>query len=393
MSFAVLSLICGVALIGPLLHLNRRIPIPVVIGELIVGILLGNSGLRILDPTNSTFSFMADMGFVLVMFVVGSHVPVRGPALRAGLARGSARAGAVGILAVVVGFVVARLFGTDHALLYAVLLTSSSAGVVLPALGGAPLTGQTMVQFLPQIALADAASIVLLPLAIEPARAGRAAIGAVAITATAAVAWLLMRWLQNSGRRKRIHQVSARDDLAIELRSVLAMTFGVAAVAVAFSVSVMLAGFVMGLAVAAVGEPRRVAKQLFALTEGFLSPVFFVWLGSSINLRELSSNPSAVVLGVALGVGAIGVHAAMVLTGQPFAAAASAGAQLGVPVAAAALGTTLGIFRPGEPAALLLGALVTIAVTTALSGRLTRIARCEAAPPAAASTGPREAPR
>lgn len=378
MSFAVLSLVCAVALIGPLLHLNRRIPIPVVIGELIVGILLGTTGLGILDPANSTFSFLAEMGFVLVMFVVGSHVPVRGPSLRAGLVRGSARAVAVGILSVGVGLVVARIFGTDHGLLYAVLLTSSSAGVVLPALAGVPLTGPTMVQLLPQIALADAASIVLLPLAMEPARAGRAAIGALAVAATAAVAWLALRWLQNSGRRKRIHKVSTRDDLAIELRSVLAMLFGVAAVAVAFSVSVMLAGFAMGLAVAAVGEPRRVAKQLFALTEGFLSPVFFVWLGASINLRELASNPSAIALGVLLGAAAIGVHALMALTGQPIAAAASSGAQLGVPVAAAALGTTLGIFGPGEPAALLLGALVTIAVTTALSGRLSRLAQREA---------------
>ena len=53
-----------------------------------------------------------------------------------------------------------------------------------------------------------------------------------------------------------------------------------AALAVAVHVSLMLAGFVSGLAVAAVGEPRRVAKQLFAVTEGFFGPLFFVWLGA-----------------------------------------------------------------------------------------------------------------
>ena len=42
-------------------------------------------------------------------------------------------------------------------------------------------------------------------------------------------------------------------------------------------VSIMLAGFSFGLAVAGVGEPRRLARQLFAVTEGFLGPLFFVW--------------------------------------------------------------------------------------------------------------------
>src|SRR4029450_4646726 len=50
--------------------------------------------------------------------------------------------------------------------------------------------------------------------------------------------------------------------------------------------------FSFGLAVAAVGEPRRLAHQLFALSEGFLGPLFFVWLGASLDLRERGRHPS-----------------------------------------------------------------------------------------------------
>ena len=55
----------------------------------------------------------------------------------------------------------------------------------------------------------------------------------------------------------------------------------------------MLAGFAFGLVVAAIGEPRRLAKQLFALTEGFLGPLFFVWLGASLDVRDLADQPVA----------------------------------------------------------------------------------------------------
>jgi Kef-type K+ transport system membrane component KefB len=134
----------------------------------------------------------------------------------------------------------------------------------------------------------------------------------------------------------------------------------------------MLAGFTFGIAIAGIGEPRRLAKQLFAITEGFFGPLFFVWLGASLNLRDLGSHPSFIGLGVALGLGAVVTHASMRLTRQPLAIGMLASAQLGVPVAAATLGSQLKLLKPGEPSALILGALITIAVATIAGGRVTK---------------------
>ena len=127
-------------------------------------------------------------------------------------------------------------------------------------------------------------------------------------------------------------------------------------------VSILLAGFGFGLAVAAVGEPRRLAKQLFALTEGFAGPLFFVWLGATLNLRALGDDTDLIWLGVGLGVGATLVHLVWALAGQPVPMALLATAQLGVPVAAATVGLQLGVLTAGEASAVMLGAVITIGV-------------------------------
>ena len=364
MDFAVLALISLAAIAGPLLALSHRWGLPVVVGELLVGIGLGPMLLDRLDPAEPTFAFLAEIGFALVMFVAGSHVPVGDRPLRAALPIGLLRAVLVGLASVPVALLVSHLFGTGHAALFAVLLSSSSAALVLPIVDALRLEGTAVLQLLPQVAVADAACIVALPLAIDPPRAGRAALGAVAVTACATLVYVALRESERRGWRRAVHDLSERRKLALELRINLAILFGLAAIAQASRVSIMLAGFAFGLAVAAVGEPRRLARQLFAVTEGFLGPLFFVWLGASLDLQALAHRPALVGLGLALGVGAGLTHVVPRLVGQPASLGALAAAQLGVPVAAATLGAQSHALAAGEPAALILGALLTIAVAS-----------------------------
>jgi hypothetical protein len=100
-----------------------------------------------------------------------------------------------------------------------------------------------------------------------------------------------------------------------------------AALAVAVHVSLVLAS--AGVVVAAVGEPCRVAKQLFAVTEGFFGPVFFVWLGAGLQLNELVDHPSMVAL-VGSACAAL-AHLVAAPLRQPASYAMLATAQLGYP--------------------------------------------------------------
>ncbi|WP_420124581.1 cation:proton antiporter [Nakamurella sp.] len=363
MDFGTLALIVAAGLLGPLLAARRSWHVPVVVGALLAGVLLGRTGLQLLDTTDPTFTFLADIGFALVMFVAGSHVPIRDPRLRQGIGLGLARAVLVGIVATAAGLGLAALFGTGNGAIYAVLMASSSAAIVLPIVDSLGLTGPPVLQLLPQVAVADAACIVALPLVIDPARAGRAAIGALAVVAFAIVVFALLWWGERSGLRRRVHRISEDRKFALELRLSLLALFALAAVATWSHVSIMLAGFALGLAVAAIGEPRRLARQLFAISDGFFAPLFFVWLGASLAVRDLGERPGLILLGVLLGVGAPIVHLAGVPTGQPVSMAALSCAQMGVPVAAATLATQLGLLGPGEAPAMILGALITIGVT------------------------------
>ena len=368
MDFQSLAIISVIALLGPVLATPRRWNIPVVIGQLAAGVIVGRTGFGLIDAADPTLTLLADVGFALIMFVAGTHVPIRSGAIRAALSAGLVRAILVTVSAIALGVAIALIFGSNHALLYIVLLASSSAALVLPLIHSLRLRGRSMLELTAQVAIADIAAIVALPLAIDPPNAGRAALGAALVAVLAVALYGVLAWLERNGLRIRLHKLSANRKFALELRIQLAILFALSAVAVFSHVSVMLAGFAFGLAVAAVGEPRRLARQLFALADGFFGPLFFVWLGASLALRDLAEHPQMIALGLVLGLATLLTHATTRLLGLPLSFGLLSAAQLGIPIAAATIGTQLHVLVPGEAAALLLGALVTIAVTAVASG-------------------------
>ncbi len=383
--FHTLALLAAVGFAGPLLASLPRLQVPVIIGELLVGLAIGKTGFGVVDDANPTFQLLANIGFALVMFVVGTHVPVRDPELRAAAPRALVRAVVIGAVAAALGVGLAAAFGTDHAALYAVLMASSSAALALPVIDSLRLQGPDVLSVTVQIAIADAACIVLLPLVIDLKRAPIAALGGLAIAACAVVLFLLLRAVDRRGWRRRMHKYSENRRFALELRTNLLLLFALAALAADTHVSIMLAGFALGLVIALVGEPHRLARQLFGITEGFFSPLFFVWLGASLQVRELGSHPKLILLGIGLGLGAVLAHCTGRLLGQPLTLAVLAAGQLGVPVAAATIGTQQHLLVAGEASALMFGALLTIGCTS-IAGALAARSRAsrQAQEPAAA---------
>jgi Kef-type K+ transport system membrane component KefB len=181
--FHTLALLTAIGFAGPLLASLPRLRIPVIIGELIAGLVVGKTGFGLVDNTNPTLVLLANIGFALVMFVVGTHVRVRDPKMRSAVPRALARAVLVGGLAAALGAGLAAKFGTGHAALYAVLMASSSAALALPVIDSLRLRGPQALSVTAQIAIADTACIVLLPLVIDVQQAPMAALGGLAVVA------------------------------------------------------------------------------------------------------------------------------------------------------------------------------------------------------------------
>jgi Kef-type K+ transport system membrane component KefB len=125
--------------------------------------------------------------------------------------------------------------------------------------------------------------------------------------------------------------------------------------------------------VALLGEPRRVAQQLVGIGEGFAIPVFFVHLGTQIDLGALLQSPRALALAGTLAAAAVAIHVTAALVWRlPLGMGLLASAQLGVPAAVVSIGLATDQLTPAQGAAMMAALLVSLgacAVGGVLLGR------------------------
>jgi len=367
MTFGVLALIVLAGLAGPLLSSRRGALVPVVVGELAAGVVIGNSGFGWIDPNEPTTAFLAEVGFAMLMFVAGMHVPLRQPGLRSGVRRGGLAAVIAGLLAVPGGIAVARASGTNHASIYALLLAGGSAAILLPALQEQRLLGDPpALALMAQVALADIAAIVLLPLVLEPDRAFRAAGGSVLVALCVLALYGAVHLVHQRQWVRQLRSLSKSRGWALDLRLALLVLFGLVWIAESSGTGVLVAAFGVGLMVAAIGGPKRLSRQVTGVAQGLMVPLFFVVLGARLDLRALGQHPSLIALAAELVALNVIVHAAAaILSRQPLASGLAATAQLGVPAAVVTLGLQDDILTSGEGAAIVAAALGSLALTAA----------------------------
>jgi len=383
-SFGILALIVCVGLLGPLLSGVRPTLIPVVVGEILAGVIIGQTGFRWIDTSNATIAFLADVGFAMLMFSAGMNVPLRDRALLGSIRRGTIAALLVTALAIPCGFLLSRFPGADHPAVFALLLATGSAAVALPILDEAHLLGTAAaLTVLAQVTIADVASIVAVPLVLQPGRAVRSVLGTVAVVACALAILALAHVARRRGVVRRLRRLSKRNGWALDLRVSLLVLFALAWLATEIGTSILIAGFAVGLMAAWLGGPKRFSRQVTGVAQGLFVPFFFVVLGARIDLRAIASEPWLVGLAAAL----VGLNAGIRLlvarlTGQPVGAGLVATAQLGVPAAVVALGLQTHVISPGVGGAIVGAALVSVALTAAGASMLRPVHPAAAPAPA-----------
>jgi len=363
-TFGVLALVVAAGLGGPLLAAGRSGFVPVVVGELAAGVVIGNTGFGWLDPATPGLAFFAAVGFAMLMFGAGMHVPIRQPGISRGVRRGLAAAVVVALLAVPAGVAVAALTPNGHGAIYALLLASGSAAILLPALEEQNLlTDRHALVVMAQVGIADVAAIVALPLVIQPSKALHAALGGLAVIGGVVLLFLAARAIRHLDVVRRLRHASHARAWALDLRIALLILFTLSWLAVRSGTSVLIAGFSVGLLVALTGGPKRLSTQVTGIAAGFFVPLFFVVLGAQLDLRAVVEKPSILELTVLLLLATVVVHElGAAITRQPLAAGLAATAQLGVPAAVATLGLDHHTLTSPQAAAIVIAALGTIAI-------------------------------
>jgi Kef-type K+ transport system membrane component KefB len=363
--FGTLALVVLAGLAGPLLGVSQRWFVPVVAGEILGGVLFGPHVIDAIDPTVPTIEFLAEVGFAMLMLSVGMHLPLRDSRLRGSLSTGALLATFVIVFAVPAGLLTAEISGTSHAAVYALVLASCSAAVLLPALQEAGVEGRTALAVMAQVTIADVVTIVAIPVVLQPSRWSHALVGTGLVAGAAVLLLLLARAVDSGEWVQTLRARSKERRWALDLRLSLLVLFGLAWLAQRGGTSILIAGFGAGIIVAVLGGPKRLSTQVRGVAEGFFVPLYFVVLGATLDVGALFSDISNLALACTLT--ALNVLIRMFaarLARTTAVGALAATAQLGAPAAVASLGLSAHVLSEATATAIVAAALLSLALGT-----------------------------
>jgi Kef-type K+ transport system membrane component KefB len=291
--------------------LAQRVGQPAVLGELAAGILLGKSLFNVLDPADSTFHLMAEIGVVLLLFAIGLETDLR-RLMRVG---GSALAvGCTGvILPFFLGYLVAHSLGLSDitAVVCGAALTATSVGIsarVLSDLGrlnteeGQIVLGAAVIDDVIGLVILSIVSSLVAGLAIT--------VGNVSSTAVIAVGFLALTIVIGS---RIIPPVFSYLDRGMIRRSIghlaIVFAFCIAWIAASVGSAAIIGAFAAGIVLHGTAQRDRIEKVTTTLGHFFV-PIFFATVGAAVNVAVLADGSVVRIAAALFLIGVAGKFAA-----------------------------------------------------------------------------------
>jgi Kef-type K+ transport system membrane component KefB/Trk K+ transport system NAD-binding subunit len=388
-----LLLITTLAALVPLLASRLRgWRIPIVIGEILAGMIIGTSGFNLVAPS-PVLDFLAEFGFVFLMFISGLEVDIsaltmpalseeREPFWRAPLflAVLSFILTLVGAFAIAFGLGKAGLVRSP--LIIGLILSTTSLGIVVPVLkerGIAPTRyGQLM---LVTALIADVVTLVLLSVSFGILQKGFA-LQLILILSLVLIFAVFLRmgivFSKVPGLKKVVQELSTAT-AQIRVRGAIALMVAWATLAHALGIEVILGAFLAGVIVSIIAGPEEAVlrDKLDALGFGFFIPIFFISVGSRFDLNVLIGSQEALILFPLLLVAAYVVKVLPALVyrlafswREGLASGFLLSSRLSLIIAASALAFELGVISEGVNADIVLVAMVTCTLSPILFTRI-----------------------
>ena len=393
-SFIPLMVVIALAFAVPiLLSRLRGLFIPIVVGELVAGMVVGKSGFGIVPVDHPILGVLAPLGFAFLMFLSGLEIDLG--SFTAGGDEDSSRArqlltsplgmGSALMVLVLAASIGAGLIFWDQGLvrdpwIMALILSTTSLGVVMPVLKEQGFTGGGYGQTIIVAAMIADFSTILLISAYSIFYRQGLSLDLVLVLALIA-AFLVVYWVTVSFKRiasvERLFRQLSSATAQLGMKGAFALAILFMALAQGLGIEYILGSFLAGVIVSALsgGESSALQEKLDGIGYGFFVPIFFIMVGVGFDLPALLSSGRALLLvpiliGVAYVVklGPILIFRLQFSWRETLGAGVLMSARLSLIIAAAAIGLELGVITEAVNSAVILVAVITCTVSPILFG-------------------------
>jgi monovalent cation:H+ antiporter-2, CPA2 family len=296
-----------VAFLTPILmHRFKLNFLPVVVAEIIMGLLIGKSGLNIVHD-DVWLSTLSTLGFIFLMFLSGLEIDFstfKGGQKRDKLSNGKNEPNSfaiasiifIGIFALSLGlsYLFVFLGFIENAFLMTLIISTISLGVVLPTLKEAHLTKTTIGQIILLIAvIADLVTMILLAVFVSLNDKGGGNTWLLLILFAAGVG---LYFVGKRFKNRTFLETMSKGTIQIGTRAVFALIIILVAVSETVGAENILGAFLAGVLVSLLSPNQELVHKLDSFGYGFLIPIFFVMVGVGLDVWSLLSEPKLLLL-------------------------------------------------------------------------------------------------
>ncbi|MHA7136091.1 monovalent cation:proton antiporter family protein [Rossellomorea arthrocnemi] len=303
-----LVIVILVAFLTPiLLHKFKLNFIPVVIAEIIMGLIIGKSGFDIVHQ-DMWLETLSTLGFIFLMFLSGLEIDFTafsgGKKKKERLPNGKEEPNRlqvatiifIGIFFVSLGLsYLFVLFGLiDNAFLMTLIISTISLGVVVPTLKEAHIMKSAIGQIILLVAvIADLVTMILLAVFVSLYGEGHGNMWLLLILfGVGVLLYFLAKRLKNNSFIKSL----STGTVQIGTRAVFTLIILLVAVSETVGAENILGAFLAGVLVSLLAPNQEMVHKLDSFGYGFLIPIFFVMVGVELDLGSLLSDKKMLLL-------------------------------------------------------------------------------------------------
>lgn len=306
-SLTSLVIVIVIAFLTPLiLHRFRLNFVPVVVAEIIMGLIIGKSGFDIVYE-DMWLETLSTLGFIFLMFLSGLEIDFS--AFQGKKKRTTSKNGKnepnnffaaiiifIGIFIVSLGlsylFVLAGFI--DNIFLMTLIISTVSLGVVVPTLKEAHLMKTNIGQIILLVAVvADLVTMILLAVFASVYDGGE---GNTWLLLVLFAAGLVLYFIAKRFRNNKFIDAMATGTIQIGTRAVFTLIIVLVAISETVGAENILGAFLAGVLVSLLAPDQELVHKLDSFGYGFLIPIFFVMIGVDLNIWELLSDKKLLVL-------------------------------------------------------------------------------------------------